>query len=844
MAYVPEGFEPEAPRPPTLNEETDDFIQEQDMRQRIIPGTEVPEPEEGNDVAYVPEGFEPELSADAGGVANDNTGDGFGNEVASDALVFNGAPEGFEPEQPLPFQGTAEGFINVAKGMTNLNKAFQNWLVKKGTQIFQNMEKAVYPANEEEQIQAVTQLMTDFSTVGFTRAATSGVKGAFGTIDELGMFGGKMSTRPGLDIAEQAWKEGQDPELVKKATGWYKNEAGQPEYVIDPKKLTLKPEPRLISTTDRQGRATFITPLSDVLDHPQLYNDFPELGSKAFVKLDPNLPDGEAQYSLVNGLHMITVNANTHKSSWLTSMTHEINHALQEINDLPRGADFVQIAKQARQALNDLADGARPDQLDFPILDAIRRQYPRYNPTDEQIVQFIRKTKDEYSGDWASTVANLSQNIGRDMYKRSAGEVKSRLAGDLLHLSDGEIAAMDMAKAGDVPVRDRIFDFDPQSGPGSLSTDWNKGRDINPGRPANENHPLFKWAKDTLSEMVPGAEKKIADPVDYLKKLESTELASMVSIRSKQQVTRLDSEIGKLSDPRQNPNPDRDMIADLRVLRRYYKDVETTSKELIKMKPGNERDSLRRYVDGKLEQIGKMEADLEKKMIPQQSQQQQGKIGSSFPRPPDWKPGGNTPTNLTHKEYIITDKSGTPVGSADSLEAAKKSVDKRDNAQGSYGHRFEKTSDYLDKKWDEVPQKIKESMMQAQQSQQQQSNAGNWSKGKEGWQKSTTGATDRRMVELRKEGMGLEEIVKVLNEGRKEKLLDPITFATVQRRMAEWKKSDDYKEFTKDKVFKQRQGWVSNKPEPKPVSKKAGRPRKRQLEPKLYGLFKDIDFKE
>ncbi len=508
IAYIPEGYgEKTESRKPTLNEEADQLQQEYDSipdSKTPIPGLEDLEPTDEKEVgnldpnvepdtgrlkdfsrpiirkdiglmrlggpqtgedgsAYIPAGYgqttagDPSKAQETPNEAGPYIPLGYGESPATNDEVFSQKPAAetkFEKLEDLPFG-------NLIRGMSGFAA-----LYNKGQEIIpraiENMGRAVYSDNEEIRIKAVTHLMKDFLLGGVTRSVTTG-GGKFGTIDELGMFGGRMAQgqqSKTLEYAEKALARGENPEAVKDLTGWYKNEKGEMEFLINPKQASLLSEPQVYSVTTNKGKA-MVTPLVSLVDHPTLYTEFPELAQKGFVQFDKTIKPGEAEYNRISGLHMIRIHPDTTHPDFLSTMVHEINHGLQEINNFARGGDYIANAKVIRRELQDFVETGK-SVGEYNIPDLIRRQYPKYKPTDEQIHTWLKKVRDDYAGDWQQTLASLSRNIGMDLYHRAGGEVKSRLSQSLLQLSEAEIRGIDFSKAGDVPVRDRIFDYTPQ----------------------------------------------------------------------------------------------------------------------------------------------------------------------------------------------------------------------------------------------------------------------------------------------------------------------------------------------------------------------------------------------
>jgi len=178
--------------------------------------------------------------------------------------------------------------------------------------------------------------------------ATPGMAFSKPSLTTAGVFGGlgAKGAKPRMQaIAEKALAAGRDPDEVWKYTGWKKGMEGKWRFEIDDSAMKLnessfKHRPESYDANkmklDEQWTA-WDKKLSEVVDHPELFKQYPELRDVSVQmvvspKMYPELQGG----GFIGGENKILVNSNSFESLKGT-LIHEIQHWVQQKEGFARG---------------------------------------------------------------------------------------------------------------------------------------------------------------------------------------------------------------------------------------------------------------------------------------------------------------------------------------------------------------------------------------------------------------------------------------------------------------------------------------------------------------------------
>lgn len=252
----------------------------------------------------------------------------------------------------------------------------------------------------------------------------------FGGGDVLQQFAGQNAQTAdlmALGTAKKRIESGDDAEMVRQETGWFKGVDGKWRFEIDDSQASIKTDPPIQPGGDGQ-QAHWL--LGDILDHPRLFTAYPALSDVRVVTAAGN----GASYS--EQLREITVPA---RGAWregdgrLSQLLHEIQHAIQHDEGFAKGGSPDALAReygQARARLHFLEQ--EPDyQVAAKQLDALWEQvFTQETMTPEQGVAREQELIVQYPSFAESRrlldVLRRTSEDGFSAYKNLAGEVEAR----------------------------------------------------------------------------------------------------------------------------------------------------------------------------------------------------------------------------------------------------------------------------------------------------------------------------------------------------------------------------------------------------------------------------------
>ncbi len=164
------------------------------------------------------------------------------------------------------------------------------------------------------------------------------------TGNQTAMFGGDRATSAdlaALAAAQKMHEAGRQRSQIWNDTGWFLNPAGQWRYEIDDSKA----RPRDLSPT--QGR-----PMSEVLDHPELFKAYPALMSTMVQIEDRDKLDGGHIAEYDPRSNQMFVAGKRPGGSVLSTLLHEAQHGVQTIQgdidaDPMQKADIGELVRRA-----------------------------------------------------------------------------------------------------------------------------------------------------------------------------------------------------------------------------------------------------------------------------------------------------------------------------------------------------------------------------------------------------------------------------------------------------------------------------------------------------------------
>ena len=219
--------------------------------------------------------------------------------------------------------------------------------------------------------------------------------------------------------AAKMLKQGNTPEDVWKATGTAKGLENAFRQEISDESALLKGTGNFGEIYEKRKIAHGVTTptIEEVMRHPQLFEAYPELKGVQ-VQLLPKTSRNNASYSPVEGI--IRVNPDLPSDKATSSILHELQHGVQEIEGWNKGADANTILKNYQQQLDDLdtklteanlaakkAVGTENYDKLMAVRDKISKEYRNLTGTD--ILGIYGKAMDEYKAHGGEAEARLTQ---------------------------------------------------------------------------------------------------------------------------------------------------------------------------------------------------------------------------------------------------------------------------------------------------------------------------------------------------------------------------------------------------------------------------------------------------
>jgi hypothetical protein len=388
-----------------------------------------------------------------------------------------------------------------------------------------------------------------------TTATLAGVGAPAAEEGAAGIFGGLASKTADLRALNQAnhmEMAGKYGDHIWDKTGWARGAEGKWRNEIDDSNAVLNPD--LLKPDSKAGLSISIPDsgmrLGDVLQHPDLYDAYPEL---ADMRVKPLEGTKEFQQDpLIKGMYGDEAHGESEPTFYLRSdspdgvkstLLHEIQHRVQRIENFPRGSapnEFlpdshfqIQARLEKAQPLVDKAleqvGFTDPDDR-FRALDAIRVATSN-DPEDAAILKryghlimpYVEKIKNDNPklidslGQYLQAKTTLRNNeiAAYDKYKTVMGEVEARNVQTRMKMNPAERSFVPPEFSEDVPRSKQKLPFYADGGPVDYSNYANFRRSSNVQDDRTQTSYLGALPSavgDAAGDVVGRVQSKIAHP--------------------------------------------------------------------------------------------------------------------------------------------------------------------------------------------------------------------------------------------------------------------------------------------------------------------------------------------
>ena len=284
-------------------------------------------------------------------------------------------------------------------------------------------------------------------------AATLPMTGAmpFAARGAAGVFGGRLAQTANKEMlakAEELAAKGAYPDYIWEQTGWFQGADKKWRFEITDKPSAWKTDPQ--NLYDR-------TVMRDVFHHPELYQAYPELGYTE-LKIGMAGP-GNTKGSYMAGMGVdvptITLDPRAPASMRSTNL-HELQHAIQEIEDFARGGSSYSGLRPNTPAWDIYQERLKAirtpkTEAELKAAGVLSQEYP-YSTYLKEHQQALRNDK--------LGLDRIAQETAvREAYRRSAGEVEARAVQKRTELSPEYLRDVPPSYSWDVPQSEQIIQF-------------------------------------------------------------------------------------------------------------------------------------------------------------------------------------------------------------------------------------------------------------------------------------------------------------------------------------------------------------------------------------------------
>lgn len=266
---------------------------------------------------------------------------------------------------------------------------------------------------------------------------------------------------PALADAEQRIADGDNPEQVRRDTGWSQGADGRWRFEIDDSRAQFTPVTEWLDDAEVEG-----VPLGDALNHPALFAAYPEL-AQVQLRVNPSRRSGGMFVSQPGrgfvGSYIEIGDPTLYgaETPAMDVLMHEIQHAIQVREGFATGGSPDSLRAEKDQALSDRdywnqvaslrremdrADSVQAGRQAF--IDTFER-----TPTDQQMQDATASTLPEIE-QRAAQAEQVMREIGNPevTYDRLAGEIEARNTQSRRTMTAEERQAASPEQTADVPT--------------------------------------------------------------------------------------------------------------------------------------------------------------------------------------------------------------------------------------------------------------------------------------------------------------------------------------------------------------------------------------------------------
>lgn len=267
--------------------------------------------------------------------------------------------------------------------------------------------------------------------------------------------GAQNADRHALENARSRIEAGDDAEVVRQETGWFRGPDNRWRFEIDDS------DARFLPFVDGTAGQLWTEKLDRVLDHPKLYAAYPSLREVSVVSARGMPANRHGSYH--HRRNEITLNAESNAMDQFSYLLHEVQHGIQHREGFATGgtpADY-RLPPRQEQRLRDKIQELTRESGDFAR--EVLERYKAGEISTEEAQQQIQQRADEIGlNDLRQKLREGDARGAYRYYQRLYGETEARNVQARQGLTEAERADTPPSKTQDVPDSDVVVVYNGQ----------------------------------------------------------------------------------------------------------------------------------------------------------------------------------------------------------------------------------------------------------------------------------------------------------------------------------------------------------------------------------------------
>lgn len=267
----------------------------------------------------------------------------------------------------------------------------------------------------------------------------------YGSLPQTGMLAGpgaKTANLAALKEAQAMHASGASREAIFHKTAWFQGADGKWRFEIPDNNAVFDPE-TMRSKVIAQGidpwKQGYAATVSDALKHRDLFKAYPDLAQRVLqVAGERGIGDAYGSYNPANGSISLDRAIARMQDEGRSTLLHELQHAIQDQEGFTPGTNSkAAFAKEYAPKLKELQQ---------QILDVKSQIDANPQGNNAELLSRLQRLTNETQQLFAN-----SEEIGRDLYRRNAGEVEARNVQARRNMTPDQLRASPPWMTQDVP---------------------------------------------------------------------------------------------------------------------------------------------------------------------------------------------------------------------------------------------------------------------------------------------------------------------------------------------------------------------------------------------------------